>query len=166
MLRLLQRIGEYLEGVAQEMERTIEDIYSGEADQITLGLFELHSSGLLTQILYLLSQGPVAALTQASLGRSRQAKLDKVLSAEKPLLHHQLRDTMLLETMSMICFELPRRYCVALARRFPGGNSFSSAAIAERVRTLPEPLKGVLELGGCTTPVVSWISSPLARQMS
>ena len=46
----------------------------------------------------------------------------------------------------MICFELPRRYCAALARRFSGGDWFSSAAIAEHVRTLPEPLKGVLEL--------------------
>ena len=47
----------------------------------------------------------------------------------------------------MICFELPSRYCAALARGFPGGNLCFSAAIAEHVRTLPEPLKGVLELG-------------------
>ena len=51
MIRLLQRIGEYLQDVAKEIERSIEDIDRGEADQITLGPFELHASGLYTQIL-------------------------------------------------------------------------------------------------------------------
>ena len=147
MIRLLQRIGEYLEDVAEEIERSIEDIDSGEADQITLGPFELHASGLYTQIIHLLAEGPLAGLTKAFLGGNSQAKLAKVLSAERPLLHRQLRDTLLLETMSMICFELSIRYCEALARRYTGSDGFSSVTSAEYVRTLPEPLKGVLELG-------------------
>ena len=146
MIRLLQRIGEYLQDVAKEIERSIEDIDRGEADQITLGPFELHASGLYTQILHLLAEGPLAGLTKAFLGGNSQAKLAKVLSAERSLLHRQLRDTLLLETMSMICFELSIRYCEALARRYTGSDGFSSVTSAEYVRALPEPLKGVLEL--------------------
>ena len=145
MICLFQRIEEYLEDVTQEIERSIEDIDSGETDQITLGLFELHASGLHTQILHLLAEGPVAALTKALLGSSKKAKFAKVMSAERPLLHRQLRDTMLLETMSMCCFELPRRYCAAVARKCPDSGGMSSDALAENMHTLPEPVKGVLE---------------------
>ena len=68
------------------------------------------------------------------------------MSAERPLLHRQLRDSMLLEAMEMISFELPSRYCVALAQKCAGGDGFSSVACAEYMCTLPEPLKGFLEL--------------------
>ena len=88
----------------------------------------------------------MAELTKASLDRSSHSKFARVMSAERPLLHRQLRDTMLLETMEMIFFELPSRYCAALARKCAGGDGFSSVACAEYVCTLPEPVKGVLEL--------------------
>ena len=132
--------------MAQEIERSIFDIESGEVDQITLGPLDVHTSGLYTQILHLLAEEPVAELTKASLDRSSHSKLARVMSAERPLLHRQLRDTMLLETMEMICFALPSRYCAALAQKCADGDGFSFVASAEYVCTLPEPLKGLVEL--------------------
>ena len=43
---------------------------------------------------------------------------------------------------------LDSRYRAALARKCAGGDGFSSVACAEYVCTLPEPVKGVLELNG------------------
>ena len=141
LVHLLQNIGEYLQGVAQEIDASIEIIESGEVDQITLGPLDVHTSGLYTQILHLLAEGPVAELTKASLDRSNHSKFARVMSAERPLLHRQLRDTTLFATMAMIFLELPSQYCAALSRKCPDG-------CAEYVctRTLPEPVKDVLEL--------------------
>ena len=144
-MRLLHHVSKYLQDVANEIECSVEDVNSGNADLIAPGFSELHASGLYIQSLNLLAGKPAATPTGARLSRNCCAE-HQVLDAEIPLTHQRLKFTMLCEAMTDICFDLSRTYQMAKTHYCPPDYSLEDAVDDVLFMQLPEPLQSILVL--------------------